>query len=368
VVISEMPEAEIGAALDRFTEETGIAIDARYADPAPQSGAAATAQPSGATTASPTTTPTGLLSPDVDVFIAASQGSLAAADRDGLLSPLPAKVLERLEPDYRGENGMWAGLGGSLRTLAYNSELVGAPPKDLESVLSAQFAKKVGIAPAEPGFVDFVSALIAEEGTDGAREWLRQLAASSPMLLASDDQVVDELRAGRISVGLTDTAAVFRAQEQAPAPDNLRSASAPPGDPADLFTYWGAAVAKGSPEPDASTRLVASLVDLAVEPAANLGEGAGAGSGASGATAVSGGSRASGVSGGSGVPGGSGESGAVDPQGAMGPFDAYYPPGPGRATNPGLPDLDDTKPLRIEPSKLAEPEEARALISEFGLG
>src|SRR5690606_13157425 len=108
VVYSGRSEALVAPVSEMFTEATGMPVVVRYGDTAQLAA---------------TILEEGRRSP-ADVFFAQDAGALGALAAAGRLDVLPAHVLEPVDPRLRSSEGLWVGITGRARVIAYNTELV----------------------------------------------------------------------------------------------------------------------------------------------------------------------------------------------------------------------------------------------------
>ncbi len=139
-IYSGRSEELVGPLFAQFTEQTGIAVEARYGDTAElaaqliEEGDASPAQ----------------------VYFAQDAGALGAVDAAGLFVPLPASVATTVPEAYRAPNGSWTGVTGRARVIAYDPEQV--PAADVpQSVFDltdpkwrGQVAQRCSTAPSSP--------------------------------------------------------------------------------------------------------------------------------------------------------------------------------------------------------------------------
>ena len=341
VVYSERDESEIGPLLDRFSESTGIAIDFRDAPGRNLLGVLA-AQPDARVA-------------DVDVVISDSLGTMAAAEKQGLLAELSTRVLDRVGEEYRSATGAWVGLGGKVRVFAISPAAGTTGPTTIEALLSPDLSGQVGYAPEEPSFVDSVSALIATKGEGAATTWLSKFAANAPQKFASGDQVIDAVRAGAVKVGVTDSDRALSYQLDVGAETaTVANTYSTPGDPGGLFTLWAAGIPSTSAEPTAAAELIEALIEGSSSAAGNDTEGGPSGGSATTDTKKPGSTSAAGRP----------TSTVVD---SAGPGLVTYPTVDGEKASPDLPTLSKLKPLRVDPGRLDDPDRARKLIAAAGL-
>ncbi len=197
--------------LDMFTEETGIEVEVRYAGTSEMA-----AQMLEEGEASP-----------ADVFLAQDAGALGALAAESMLIDLPPETLEQVPETYRSDEGVWVGLTGRARVLAYNKDAVQAEelPESVFELVEPQWSGRVGVAPTNASFQSFVTAMRVIEGDEVAEQWLADLAANDPQLRESNGDVLADVTDGVIDAGLINHYYLFElAQEQGVEPEELGSA------------------------------------------------------------------------------------------------------------------------------------------------
>lgn len=188
--------------LERFSKETGIKIDVRYADSAElallihEEGDKSPA----------------------DVFISQSPGAIGYLDAQGRLRELDSSVLDRVSSDFRGADSRWVGLTGRVRTLVYNTDLVRASdlPGSVLDLTQPAYRGKVAIAPSNASLQDFVSALRELIGEDEAKAWLAGMAANDAEEYANNTAIVEAVARGEIETGLVNHYYIARAKHEDP--------------------------------------------------------------------------------------------------------------------------------------------------------
>src|SRR5687768_14231808 len=104
VVYSGREEEIVAPLFDRFEEETGTTVEVRYGDSAELAA---------------TIAEEGDNSP-ADVFFAQDPGSLGSVDEQ--LAVLPDDVLQRVDKNFRDNDGRWVGTSGRARVIVYNTD------------------------------------------------------------------------------------------------------------------------------------------------------------------------------------------------------------------------------------------------------
>lgn len=178
----------MGPILERFNEETGIAIDVRYGDSADL--ALLLAEEGEDTPA--------------DVFFSQTPGAVAFLEGEGLLGTLPEELLGRVDPNFESEDGHWIGTTARQRVLVYNEDMVDAGdlPDSVLDLTGEEYRGQVGLAPPNGSFQDFVTALRVVEGEDEARAWLEGMAANDSPTYPDNLSIVDAVARGEIPMGL----------------------------------------------------------------------------------------------------------------------------------------------------------------------
>jgi len=147
-----------------------------------------------------------------DVFWANTVGALGQATAAGLLSPLPAELLDR-PSRFTPEGGQWLPVTTRFRVLAYNPEAVDGddlPASVTDLPALEQFTGRMGWTPTYSSFQDFITALRLTEGEEATRTWLDGMLALNPNGYASNTPMVQALAAGEIDLALTNHYYVLR--------------------------------------------------------------------------------------------------------------------------------------------------------------
>ncbi|HEX2051251.1 MAG TPA: extracellular solute-binding protein [Actinomycetota bacterium] len=201
-IYSGRDEALVEPLLERFAEDTGIPIDVRYGD----SGdlALLLAEEGDDTPA--------------DVFFSQSPGSVGFLASRGLLRRLDGDVAGAVEARWRGRDDLWVGLSARQRVLVYDSESVDEAdlPASVFDLTDERYAGKVGIAPSNASFQDFVTAMRQVHGDDAARAWLRAMAANESPTFPDNSSIVAAVGRGEIPFGLVNHYYNYRALEEDP--------------------------------------------------------------------------------------------------------------------------------------------------------
>jgi iron(III) transport system substrate-binding protein len=174
--------------MDRFTRETGIELNVRYAS----STALATAL-----------VEEGRNSP-ADIYWSQEPGTLGLVAARGLLARLPQKTVGRVQERFTTRSRRWVGTTARSRVLVYNKdELTPSQlPASVWGLTNARWKGKIGIAPTNASFQAFLGATAHVYGENRVRTWLRGLAENDVEFYPSNTTVVQAVARGDVQVGL----------------------------------------------------------------------------------------------------------------------------------------------------------------------
>jgi iron(III) transport system substrate-binding protein len=231
--------------LRRFHDETGIGVDVRWGespDLALLIGEEGDKSPA-------------------DVFLSQSPGAIGYVDSERLLRQLPDRILEKVPPRFRANDKDWVGISGRVRVLVYNSEVVDEAdlPDSVFDMTDERFRGRVGIAPPNASFTDFVTAMRQLEGDERTLEFLRDLEANDVQTYPNNIAIVDAVNRGEIDYGLVNH--YYNEQARAENPSLAsRNYVFPDGDIGALILTTTAGVLKSSNDPEAAEQLVDFLL------------------------------------------------------------------------------------------------------------
>jgi iron(III) transport system substrate-binding protein len=196
-----------------------------------------------------------------DVFLSQSPGAMGFIDSKGMLTKLPDSILDQVPARFRAEDGDWVGTSGRVRVLVYNKQQVTPAelPKSVFDITDAKYRGRVGIAPPNASFLDFVTAMRELTGDDKTLEWLEALDANDVRTYQNNIAIVDAVNRGEIDFGLVN----HYYNEQAKAEDpGIASENYvfPDGDVGALILATTAGILKSTDKTGAAEQLVDFLL------------------------------------------------------------------------------------------------------------
>jgi iron(III) transport system substrate-binding protein len=245
-VYSGRSEELVGELLERFESETGITVQARYGDTAELAVLL---------------TEEGANSP-ADVYFAQDGGALGSVAQAGLLAELPDSLLERVPAAFRSPAGLWVGISGRARVVAYDSASLGTNdlPTTIDDLTDEQWRGRIGWAPTNGSFQAFVTALRLMRGDEGARAWLEEMLANEPVRYDGNSQIVQAIADGEVDLGLVNHYYALRQIAEQGQEFPVRNHFFAADDPGSLINVAGAAMLASSDSQPAALRLIEWLL------------------------------------------------------------------------------------------------------------
>jgi iron(III) transport system substrate-binding protein len=131
---------------------------------------------------------------------------------DGLFTPMSFPVLGEIAPQFRDEQGRWAGCGLRARVIAVN-DAAGSTKGSIQDLLDGRFKGKVGLARPLTGTTGgHVAALYALWGETKADSFFRGLKSNGAIMLGGNSAVAEQVGSGNLTIGLTDNDDIFATQ------------------------------------------------------------------------------------------------------------------------------------------------------------
>ena len=244
-VYSGRGEDLVGPLLEQFEEATGIETDVRYGNSAEM---LLLIQEEGDNS-------------PADVYYSQGAGFLGELSTSGDLMELPASVLDQVPASLRSPGDDWVGLSGRARTVVYNTDELSEDdlPASILDFTDPAWSGRIGWAPTNASFQDFVTALRALEGEEAAKAWLEGIIANGAVEYENNIATVEAVAAGEVSVGFVNHYYLYRfLAEDADYPAANKFYTG--GDPGALINIAGAGVLATTDVPDEATALMEYLL------------------------------------------------------------------------------------------------------------
>jgi iron(III) transport system substrate-binding protein len=244
-IYSGRDQALVKPIMDRFTRDTGIALNVRYAS---------------STSLATALVEEGRGSP-ADVYWSQEPGTLGLVAARGLLKRLPQQTVGKVPSRFSTPSRRWVGTSGRSRVLVYNTRAVTEAqlPQSVWGLTNQRWKGKIGIAPTNASFQAFLGATIHLYGEERARGWLRGLQANDVRFYPSNTTVVQAVGRGDIEVGLVNHYYLYNLL--ADTPDlPVRNHWFRDGDPGNLVLAAGVGIVSATGEGSAAQRFVDFLL------------------------------------------------------------------------------------------------------------
>ncbi len=231
--------------LERFSDETGIAVDFLSGDSADLAVQIETE---------------GDKSP-ADVFISQSPGAMGHLVGEGRIARLPGDLQELVPEGFRGTGGEWVGISGRVRVLVYNTDEVDAAdlPDSVLDLTGEDYRGKVGVAPTNGSFQDFVTGMRELIGEDDTLAWLSAMVANDVRTYENNDAILAAVQRGEIPYGLVNHYYNERAKVEDPDTPTENHLFAD-GDPGTMILVTAAGVLDTAERTDDARRLIEFLL------------------------------------------------------------------------------------------------------------
>lgn len=240
-VYSGREEELVGPLLAQFEEDEGIDLEVRYGD-----SAELAAQLLEEGEASP-----------ADIFFSQDAGALGVVADEGLLSPIENAILERVDHQFRSQEGLWVGTSGRARVAVYNTQELAEEdlPDSIEDFTDESWRGRIGFPPTNSSFQAFVAAMIDAQGAQATLAFLEGLQSNEPELFEENSDVVRAVAAGTIDVGFVNHYYIYEVSaEEGDIP--VANHFFTNGDPGALINAAGVGVLATSDQADATETFV----------------------------------------------------------------------------------------------------------------
>ncbi len=146
--------------------------------------------------------------PVCDVFWNNEIGRTLALKEKGLLQPYESPSAAGIPARFKDAEGYWTGFAARTRVILYNPQVDDTknPPASIFDFVKPEW--KGRFAMAEPLFgttATHAAALVAFLGDKKAEEFFRSLARNGAVIVQGNSVVKDQVAAGELAAGLTDT-------------------------------------------------------------------------------------------------------------------------------------------------------------------
>jgi iron(III) transport system substrate-binding protein len=187
-IYSGRQETLVGPLLEQFADQQDIDIDVKYGDSADLAVLIDTE---------------GDNSP-ADVFLSQSPGAVGFIDGEGRLIELPQPVLDLVPERFRAEDGDWVGLSGRVRVIVYDADEhdESEVPNSVFDLTEPEYEGRVGVAPTNGSFQDFVTTMRALIGDDETLAWLTAMRENGVRTYANNIAIREAVQRGEIDFGL----------------------------------------------------------------------------------------------------------------------------------------------------------------------
>jgi iron(III) transport system substrate-binding protein len=200
-----------------------------------------------------------------DVFLSQSPGAIGFLEQNGRLADLSADTLSLVPPSVSDDGGKWVGFSGRQRVLVYNTDAVdpASLPDSVFDMTDPEWNGRIGVAPSNGSFQDFVTAMRVTEGDEVTADWLAGLRANDPKIYANNNAIVQAVGRGEVEVGLVNHYYNYRALAENPDQPSANHNFAA-DDAGSLLIVTGAAIPANddadSTDVDAATQLIDFLL------------------------------------------------------------------------------------------------------------
>lgn len=254
-VYANMDTGIAGPVFERFTEETGIQV-LSVCQPVP---------PDHATLEAILFDEKGR--PRFDVFWNRELLQTIRLKDKGRLTPVAPKHAALYPDAVRDNDGTWYGFAAGARGLVVNTDILLEEqwPQRLQDFTKRSMRGNTGMDDPRKGTTaSYLACLFSLMGDADAQAYLQALKANQVVIQTGKKSCVEEVAAGRLSAGLTDSFEAFSKMGDG-APVAFVFADKHPKSFGALFMPGSVAMLKGASHPKAAKKLIDFLLDPATE-------------------------------------------------------------------------------------------------------
>jgi iron(III) transport system substrate-binding protein len=207
--------------------------------------------------------------PRCDVFWNNEIINTIALKDEGLLDVYRSPAAAAFPEPFRDKDGYWTGFAARARVLLVNTDLVKPEemPDSIADLTDPRWKGKTGIAkPLFGTTASHAACLFAERGDEEASAYFEALRANDVQVQSGNKQVAQNVSAGVLAFGLTDTDDAI-IEVEAGKPVTIVYPDGGADQDGVLFIPNTLALIKGTPNPEAARKLIDYLLSPAVETA-----------------------------------------------------------------------------------------------------
>ncbi|WP_105035232.1 ABC transporter substrate-binding protein [Cryobacterium aureum] len=137
-----------------------------------------------------------------DILLAADAGTFERYKTDDLLLAYSPADVESLDQDVVDPDGFYVGTRIIPTVIAYNTNLVTAPPTSWQDLTDASYAGTITMPNPDVSGAAAYNAAVWSDSAELGDTWLQELAANQPIIAESNGPVSQAVASGTSSVGI----------------------------------------------------------------------------------------------------------------------------------------------------------------------
>jgi iron(III) transport system substrate-binding protein len=116
-----------------------------------------------------------------DLFLTENSPAMTLVDNAKLFAPLPASILDEVDPAYRPSDGHWVGIAARVTVFAYNTKKLQPAqlPKSMMDLADPSWKGRWAASPSGADFQAIVSAMLALKGEAATLAWLKAMKTNA---------------------------------------------------------------------------------------------------------------------------------------------------------------------------------------------